>query len=173
MNIQYNLLTQYTVEFLQWVIQVILKLFCLKLGPDSFSNFFYYNLKDLWLAPSLQVKVSVVNSAGGSFCWNYATDNLCSGNVCCSYAGIEGLLQLCRWYIPLRLCWWIFLLQLLRWLFCCNYAVRSFCSIYARESFCSKYAGDNIYWNYAGGNLCSALCTWLFLLQLCWWLFLM
>ena len=26
------------------------------------------------LSPFLQVKVSVVNSAGGSFCWNYATD---------------------------------------------------------------------------------------------------
>ena len=31
----------------------------------------------------------VVDSAGGSFCWNYATDTFCSGyagdNVCCYY----------------------------------------------------------------------------------------
>ena len=43
MSIQYNSLTQCTVEFLHWVIQVILKLFCLKLGPYSFTKFFYYN----------------------------------------------------------------------------------------------------------------------------------
>ena len=38
------------------------------------------------LAPFLQVKVSVVNSAGESFCWNYATDtfygNYAGDNVC-------------------------------------------------------------------------------------------
>ena len=99
MNIQYNSLTQCTVEFLHWVIQVILKLFCLKLGPYSFTKFLYYNQKDLWLAPFLQVKVSVVNSAGGSFCWNYGTDtsynNYAGANVCCNYAGFEVLLQLC------------------------------------------------------------------------------
>ena len=97
------------------------KLFCLKLGLYSFTKFFYYNQKDLWLVPFLQVKVSVVNSAGGSFCWNYASDTFCSNyagaNVCCSYAGFKVLLQLCWWYILLQLCWWIFLLQLHRWLF--------------------------------------------------------
>ena len=41
MNIQYNSLTQCTVGFLQQVIQVILKLFCLKLGPYSFTKFLY------------------------------------------------------------------------------------------------------------------------------------
>ena len=39
------------------------------------------------------MKVSVVNSAGGSFCWNYATDTFydnCAGdNVFCVYAGFE------------------------------------------------------------------------------------
>ena len=97
MNIQYNSLTQCTVEFLHWVIQVILKLFCLKLDPHSFTNFLYYNQKDLWLAPFLQVKVSVVNSASGSFCWNYATDtfycNYASDNVCCIFAGFEVVLS--------------------------------------------------------------------------------
>ena len=41
----------------------------------------------------MQVKISVVNSAGGSFCWNYATDtfygNYAGGNVCRIYAGFE------------------------------------------------------------------------------------
>ena len=62
------------------------------------------------------MKDSTVNSAGGSFCWNYATDtfysNYTGANVCCSDAGFEVLLQLCRWYIPLKL-----LLQLLLLIF--------------------------------------------------------
>ena len=120
MNIQYNSLTQCTVKFLHWVIQVILKLFCLKLGPYSFTKFLYYNQKDLWLAPFLQVKVSVVNSAGGSFCWNYATDtfysNYAGANVCCNYAGFEVLLQLCMLVVlsTLMLVDFSFFLQLRR-----------------------------------------------------------
>ena len=121
MNMQYNSLIQCTIEFLHWVIQVILKLFCIKLRPYSFTKFLDYHQKDLWLAPFLQVKVSVVNFAGGSFCWNYATDtfysNYAGANVCCNYAGLEVLLQLCWWYFPLQLCWWIFLLQLCGWMF--------------------------------------------------------
>ena len=92
MNIQYISLIQCIVEFLHWVIQVIVKLFCLKLGPYSFTKFLYYNQKDLWLAPFLQVEVSVVNSAGSSFCWNYATDT-CYSN----YTGAN-ILQLCRFW---------------------------------------------------------------------------
>ena len=46
-NIQYNSLAQCTVEFLHWVIQVVLKLFCLKVGPYRFTKFIYYNLKGL------------------------------------------------------------------------------------------------------------------------------
>ena len=110
MNIQNNSLTQCTVEFLHWVIQVILKLFCLKLGLYSFTQFLLISE-----SPFLQVKVSIVNSAGGSFCWNYATDtfysNYAGTNVCCNYAGFEVLLQLCWWYFLLHLCWLIFLSQ--------------------------------------------------------------
>ena len=44
------------------------------------------------------MKVSVVNSAGDSFCWNYATDlciygNYASDNVCCILAGFQVLLS--------------------------------------------------------------------------------
>ena len=43
----------------------------------------------------------MVNSAGGSLCWNYATDtfysNYAGTNACCNYAGFEVLLQLCWW----------------------------------------------------------------------------
>ena len=44
------------------------------------------------------MKVSVVNSAGGSFCCNYATDlciygNYASDNVCCLFAGFQVLLS--------------------------------------------------------------------------------
>ena len=61
-------------------------------------NFFIANKKDLRLAPFLLVKVSVVNSASGSFCCNYATDlcvygNYASDNVCCIFAGFQVLLS--------------------------------------------------------------------------------
>ena len=43
------------------------------------------------------MKVSVVNSAGDSFCWNYATDtfygNYAGDNICCIYAGFEVVLS--------------------------------------------------------------------------------
>ena len=44
------------------------------------------------------MKVSVVNSASGSFCCNYATDlcvygNYASDSVCCIFAGFEVLLS--------------------------------------------------------------------------------
>ena len=43
MSIQYNSLTQCTVAFLHWVIQVKPKLFCLKLGLYSFAQFLYHS----------------------------------------------------------------------------------------------------------------------------------
>ena len=54
-----------------------------------------------------EMKVSVINSAGGSFCFNYATDlciygNYASDNVCC-------IKQVFRCYFLLLVCWWIFL----------------------------------------------------------------
>ena len=43
------------------------------------------------------MKVSVVNSAGGSFCWDYATEtfygNHAGDNVCCISAGFEIVLS--------------------------------------------------------------------------------
>ena len=58
----------------------------------------------------------VVNSAGGSLCWNYANDTFYSknavANACCNYADFEVLLQLCWWCFLLHLCWRIVLLQL-------------------------------------------------------------
>ena len=177
MNIQYNSLIQCTIKFLHWVIQVILKLFCLKLGPYSFTKFLYYNQKDLWLTPFLQVKVSVVNSAGDSFCWNYATDtfysNYTGANLCCNYASFEVLLQLYWWYFPYSYVGGSFCCNYAGECFCCNYAVRSFCNIYTGERFCNKCVGENFYWNYAlgsfscnyaGGIFCKALCAWPYLL---------
>ena len=39
------------------------------------------------------MKLSVVNAAGDSFCWNYDTDtlygNYANGNTCCIFAGFE------------------------------------------------------------------------------------
>ena len=43
------------------------------------------------------MKVSVVNSAGSTFCWNYATDtfhgNYVGENLCCIYATFEVVLS--------------------------------------------------------------------------------
>ena len=43
------------------------------------------------------MKVSVVNSAGGSFCWTYGTDtlygNYAGDNICCIYPGFEEVLS--------------------------------------------------------------------------------
>ena len=52
------------------------------------------------------MKVSVVNSAGGSFCCNYATDlcvyrNYASGNVCCIFAGFQVLLSVTSMLVDL------------------------------------------------------------------------
>ena len=52
------------------------------------------------------MKVSVVNSAGGSFCCNYATDlciygNCASDNVCCIFAGFQVLLAVAGMLVAL------------------------------------------------------------------------
>ena len=96
-NIQYNSLTQCTVEFLHWVIQVILKLFCLKVSLYLFTQFFYYKYNNLWLSPFLLVKVSVDNSPGGSFCWNYAM------TLSVAIMQVWSLLQLCRFWCSIAI----------------------------------------------------------------------
>ena len=109
------------------------------------------------------MKVSVVNSAGGSFCCNYATDvcvygNYASDNVCRIFASFQVLLSVTGILVDLYLynnyasdC------------FCCSYAVRSFCSTYAGDSFCSKYVGDNFYCNYADESLYCSYAVGIFL----------
>ena len=65
------------------------------------------------------MKVSVVNSAGDSFCWNYATDtfygNYVSDNVCCIFAGFEEVLSVTDMLVDLSVT------------FCGTYAGNSFC----------------------------------------------
>ena len=73
------------------------KTISLKLNAYSFSSFLSCNQKNLRLAPFMQVKVFIVNSAGGSFCWNSGTDtfygNYAGDNVCCIYAGFQVILS--------------------------------------------------------------------------------
>ena len=100
------------------------------------------------------MKVSVVNSAGGSFCWDYATDplsgNYADGNVCCIYAAFDMVLSVIGMLVDL------FIANVANEsdCFCCSYAVRSFLSTYAGDSFCSKYKVDNFYCNYPDESLC-------------------
>ena len=62
------------------------------------------------------MKVSVVNSAGDSFCWNYATDtfygNYTSDNVCCIFAGFEVVRSVTCMLVDLSVTIMQFLLQL-------------------------------------------------------------
>ena len=79
---------------------------------------------NLRLAPFLQIKVSVVNPAGGSFCWNYATDTFYgnyAGDVCCIYAGFEVVLFVTGMLVGLSAAH-------MQMSFCCNYAGEIFCS---------------------------------------------
>ena len=82
------------------------------------------------LATFLQVKVSVVNSAGDRFSWNYATDpfygNYASDNVCCIFAGFEVVLSVTGTLVDLS----VTIMQLEVDL---HYAVRS-------GSFCYNHA---------------------------------
>ena len=78
----------------------------------------------------------IVNSAGGSFCWNYVTDalytNYAGDKVCCNYESFEALLQLCTWY---------FLYSYVGGSFCCNHACDCFCCNYCvcvkRKKLCN------------------------------------
>ena len=53
------------------------------------------------------MKVSVVNSAGDSFRWNYATDtfygNYANDNACCIFAGFEVALSVTGMYAGMLL----------------------------------------------------------------------
>ena len=125
------------------------KTICLKISAYSFAWFLYCNEKNLRLAPFLQVKVSVVSSAGDSFCWNYATDTLWQ---LCKW---QRLLHFCRFWGGTFCYWYVggFLLNYAGNSFCHNYAVRGFCSTYVGNSFCNKYVYDNFYCNYADETL--------------------
>ena len=88
------------------------------------------------------MKVSVVISAGGSFCCNYATDlciygNYASDNVCCIFAGFEVVLSVIVMLVNLSVT-----------------IMQGAVSVAVMQQM-----GGNFYWNYADGNLCSELCT--------------
>ena len=92
MNIQYNSLTQCTVEFLHYVIQVILKLLCLKLGPYSFIHFFIITKR------SLTGPISVSESFCSPFCrWQFLLE-LCNWHFLKQLCRCQRLLQLCSFW---------------------------------------------------------------------------
>ena len=69
-------MTQYTVEFLHEVIQVILKLLRLKPSDYSFTQFLYCKEPLTGNISATENFCIIVNSAGGNFCWNFVTDTL-------------------------------------------------------------------------------------------------
>ena len=104
------------------------------------------------------MKVSILNSAGGSFCWNYATDtfytNDTGANVCCNYIGFEVLLQLLvdlfvaviqvtvsvakmQLEVSAAKMWVTIFIKIMHLGVCCNHAVH-----YAHDYFYCNYAGD-------------------------------
>ena len=79
------------------------------------------------------MEVSLVNSAGRSFCWNYVTDTFYDNHADDNVVAI---------------------MQVLR--FCCNFAGGTFCYSYV-ESLCCNYAGDCFYYSYAVRSFSSTL----------------
>ena len=101
------------------------------------------------------MKVSLVNSASGSYCCNYAADlcvyaNYSSDKVCCIFAGFQVLLSVTVMLVDLS----VTIMQVT-----VSVAVRSFCSKYVGDNFYCNYADGSLCCNYAGGIFCSALCT--------------
>ena len=106
------------------------------------------------MAPFLQGKLSVVNSAGSSFCWNYSTYAV--DNVGCNYAGLEVLLQLCRRYFVIQLVdLSVAIMQVTVSVAIKQLEVRE----YVGDNFYCTYGGGSPCCNYAGGIFCSALCA--------------
>ena len=118
---------------------------------------FFIVTKRIWLAPFLQVKISVLNSGGGSFCWNCAFDTIAIMKVT-SVAIIQVLRFYCN-YSGGAFCY-----SYAGGYFCCNHAGDCFsCNCAVRRYAGDNYAGDNFYCNYAGWGLCCKLCRWYFL----------
>ena len=122
------------------------------------------------------MKVSVVSSAGGSFCCNYATDlgiygNYASDNVCCISAGFQVLLSVTGMLMDLSVTIMqvtpsVAIMQLdvsaahmQVTVSAANMWVTIFIVI-KQMGLCKWY----FYCNYAGGIFCSVLCTRLCLL---------
>ena len=94
------------------------------------------------------MKVSLVNSADGSFCCNYATDpcvygNYAYDNLCCIFAGFQLLLSVTCMLVDLS----VTIMQVT--IYAANMWVTIFIIIMQMGVSC----------NYAGGIFCSALCT--------------
>ena len=110
------------------------------------------------------MKVSILNSAGGSFCWNYAADTLYS-----NYAGVLQLYCNCI-AIVLQLCCrciatYVAIMQVLKFYcnyeggtfyftyvgndagdsFCCNLLLEVSAAFMQVKGLCSKYVGDTFY----------------------------
>ena len=81
------------------------------------------------------MKLSIVISAGGSLCWNYATD-LCiygsyaSDNACCILAGFQVLLSVAGVLGDLSI-------KIMQVAVSVAVVQLGFCSTYAGDSFCS------------------------------------
>ena len=111
------------------------------------------------------MKVSVVNSAGGSFCWNYATDTF-YGNyagVCCIYAGFEmvifGTVMLVDLSVAIKQVTVSVAIMQLEVSGAHMQMTLSAAKISLVDNFCCNYVDGSFCCNYAGSIFCSALCT--------------
>ena len=110
------------------------------------------------------MKLSIVISAGGSLCCNYATD-LCiygsyaSDNACCILASFQVLLSVDGVLVDLS----IKIMQVAVSVAFVQLEVSAVhmqvSATYVFDSFYCNYADISLPCNYAGGIFCSALCT--------------
>ena len=112
------------------------------------------------------MKLSIVISAGGSLCCNYATD-LCiygsyaSDNACCILASFQVLLSVTGVLVDLS----VKIMQVAVSVAVVQLEVSAVhmqvtvSAAYVFDSFYCNYADRSLRCNYAGGIFCSALCT--------------
>ena len=129
---------------------------CLKLSAySSLISLLYLKGSQ---APFLQVKVSVVNSAGGSSCWNHETDifygNYAGDNTCCIYPGFEVVLSVTGMLVYFSVAIThgtvsVAIMQL----------EVSVANMWVTIFIVIMQVGVTLCCNYAGGIFCSGLCT--------------
>ena len=108
------------------------------------------------------MKVTVVNSAGDSFCWNYATDTLYgnyASNVSCIFAGFEVVLSVTEMLVDLSVTTMqvIVSVAIIQLEVSATHMQVTVSAINMWMTIFTEIMQTGVCYNYAGGIFCSAL----------------